>query len=96
MRDVLKGPVALVAEKLGRATLATYEQIDETIVIKVRPGSGLGCVAGGGETALTRNVGKSSIAMPLQERHTLGKLPSATQHQNVQAAVIVVIGLDQV
>ena len=84
MSDVLKSSVALVAEKLGRATLTAHEKIDEAIVVDIGPRPGLGCARVRGQATLASYIGKSSVAIVFQERHALGKFPSASQHQNVQ------------
>src|ERR1700727_517097 len=56
----------------------------------LRVGGGLSQTAGGGD------VGKGSVAIISQQRFALRKLPGAAQHENIQAAVVIVIALNHV
>ena len=53
-------------------------------------------VAGSAQPACRGHVGEGAVAIVPQQRVALGQLPPAAQHEDVLAAVVVVVGLNQV
>ena len=95
-RDVLEGAVAAVAEQLRRTVLVADEQIDEAVVVDVGPRRRLRAGGRAGQAARDRHVGERAVAVVAEQRLALRRLPPAAQHEHVLAAVVVVVGLQQV
>ena len=95
MRDVFERAVAFVAEEMAGPVFVADEQIEIAVVINVGPDSGLR-LHGQVEAAGCGYVGESAVAIVAQQRGALGKFPGATQDEDVETAVIVVIRLDEV
>src|SRR5580704_4624105 len=95
MRDVFEGAVALVAIEMAGSILVAHEKIEIAVVINVGPNAGLR-LQGQVKPAGCGHVGESAVAIVAQQRRTLGKFPGATQDEDVETSVIVVIGLDKV
>src|SRR5262249_17893406 len=93
--DVLKRAIAPIEKKLERLSLIADKQIEPAIIIYIDPYCRLGA---GGFTQAARDgdIGESPVAIFPQQRFPLVKLIGSTQHQDVKAAVIVVIGLQNV
>src|SRR5688572_3556645 len=94
--DVLERAVAVVAEQLRRPVFVADEQIEKAIVVDIGPGRGLRAGQHLRQSARDRHVGKGAVAVVAQQRLALRHLPPAAQHQNVEMAVVVVVGLQDV
>ncbi len=95
-RDVFEGTAALVQEQLRGAILVADEQIEQSIVVDIRPRRGLRARRRLCQSACRRHIGEGAVAVVPQQRLALGHLPPAAQHQDVLAAVVVVVGLNHV
>jgi hypothetical protein len=71
MSDILKSSIALVVEESGPGHFTAHEKIDEAIVIDIRPRSAWVAPARS-QAILAGHIGKSSVTIIFQERHTLG------------------------
>ena len=92
----MEGPVSLIEEHLARAVFVADKEIEEPIIINVRPHGGLRASRRLGQACLTGNVGKRSVTVVTQERFAHGEFPRPAQYEQVHASVVVVIGLNQV
>ena len=92
--DILKGPVSFIQEKLGRAAFVGHEQVQQAVVVNVRPDRGLGIGGRHRQAALFGHIRKGPIAIVAQQRFALPKaLPGSAQHQHIQTSVVVVVRL---
>ena len=93
--DVLKCAVAVVQEKLIRLVFIADVEIQVAVVIDIHPHGGLrrGWL---GEAGFRRDISEDAVAVVAKQRFPLCRFPATAQHQDIQAAVIVVIGLDDV
>ena len=96
MGDVLERAVFLVQEELSGAVLISHEQVQPPVVVDVGPDGGLRARRRPRHTAGDGDVGEGPVAVVAQQRLALRQLPSATQHQDVETAVVVVVGLQDV
>ncbi len=96
MRDILEPGAALVQEQLRRAVLVADEQIEESVVVDVHPHRRLRRSGRFSQAALGGDVGERPVAVVPQQRLALRHFPAAAQNQNVFAAVVVVVGLQDV
>jgi len=96
MGNILKSPVAAVAEQLTRAIFVTNEQVDEAVVINVSPDGSLCARCRFRQPGGLRNIGESAVAVISQKRLTYRKLPGAAQNQQIHTTVIVIVGLNHV
>src|SRR5215813_1582857 len=93
--NVLKRAVAPVEKKLERLSFIADEEVEPSIIIDIDPDRSL---RAGWFAQATRNgdIGESSVAIIPQQRFPLGDLPGSTQHQNIEAAVVVIVGLQNI
>ena len=92
----MEGPIPFVEEKLARAVFVADKEIEEPIIINVRPHGGLRASGRLGQACLTGNVGKCSVTVVTQKRFAHGEFPCAAQYEQIHASVVVVIGLNHV
>src|SRR5580658_1792941 len=95
MGDVFERAIAFVAEEMAGSIFVTDEQIEIAVVVNVGPDPGLR-LHGQVEAAGCGYVGEGSITIVAQQRWALGKFPRATQDEDVETSVIVIIRLDEV
>ena len=103
-RDVDERAVALVPEQLtrrvhARVGLVADVEIHVAVVVVVGPAAGLRRVARLGEPRVERDVGEAPLAVVPQQRVRvlpLAPQPRAAQHERVDVAVVVVVGLAHV
>ena len=92
----LERAVAEIAVKAIGADLGGDEQVEKPVIIVIGPGSGDG-IRRGHEASLPGNVGESAVAVVAQQARPHGmRGPSAPNDEEVQEAVVVVIGLDEI
>ena len=94
--DLLEGSVTVVVEKLARSIFIADEEIEVPVVVDVRPGACLCTGRGYGQAGFPGDVGEGSIAVVAQQRLSLAGLPASAQHQNIHAAIVVIIGLHHI
>ena len=95
-RDVLERAVALVQEQLGGAVLVADKQVHEPVVVDIGPHRRLRAGGRPGQAARLCDVGERAVAVVAQQRLALGDHPRAAQGEDVEAAVVVVVGLHDV
>ena len=95
MRDVFERAVTFVAVEMAGTIFIADEQIEIAVVVNVGPDSGLR-LHGQIEAAGRGYVGEGAVTIVAQQRGALRKFPGATQDEDVETSVIVVISLDKV
>jgi hypothetical protein len=90
-----KCAVAVVQEKLIRLVFVAYVEIEESVVIDIHPHGSLrrGWL---GQAGFHGDIGEGAVTVVAQQGFPHCRFPAAAQDQDIQAAVIVVIGLDNV
>jgi hypothetical protein len=83
-------------KELRRAVLVADEQVQEPVVVDVGPDRRLRPGRRLRQAARHGDVGERPVAVVAQQRLPLRRFPAATQHQDVEMAVVVVVGLDDV
>jgi hypothetical protein len=64
--DILKSPVSFVQEKLGRTRFVDHKQVQQAVVVNVRPNGRL-CISGGYRQAtLFGHIREGSVAVVTQ------------------------------
>src|SRR3984893_4945906 len=96
MRNVFKCAVPSVAKELAGAIFAAHKQVQVAVVVDIGPHGRLSVCSRFGQAARGGHIGECAIAIVLQQRLALGKLPRSTQDKNVEATIIVVVGLHEV
>ena len=96
VRDVLECAIAVVQEKLSGTVFAADEKIEQAVVVDVGPNRGLGAGGRLGEAGGFGDVGECAVAIIFQERLALRNFPAAAENEDVRAAVVVVVGLNDV
>src|SRR5579864_1097266 len=96
MRDVFEDAIAFVQEKLGWAIFVSDKQVQKTIVIDVHPNRGLSASGMLGQPARLSHISEGAVAVVAQQGLSLRDLPASAKHEDVNTAVIVEIGLNNV
>src|SRR3984957_1631108 len=65
--DVLECAITAVAKKLHGSIFIGHDQVDESVVVNVRPHCRLGTCGGFRETALVRHVRECAVAIVAQK-----------------------------
>src|SRR5207244_138327 len=94
--NVLKGAISPIEKELARPVLVADKEVEETVVVDVRPSCRLRPRGRFRQSSLTRNVRECSVAIVPQKRFAQGKFPRASQNENVHTPVVVVIRLNHV
>ncbi len=63
-----------------------------SVAVEVSPGGGLGS-NGDAQPGGDRHVGEAAVALVAEQRRPSGRLPPSSQQQNVEIAIIVVVGV---
>ena len=94
--DVLEGAVPTVAEERGRALFVADEEVEPAVVVVIGPDRGMGATDGAAEARLGGDVGERPVAVVAQQGVAHRELPAAAHHEEVEPAVVVVVGLHDV
>jgi hypothetical protein len=92
-RDILERPITFVAEQLARCQLVADEQIEPAVVVEIEPRHRMRRIDRAGEACLARHIGESAIAVVAQQRVAHRDLPAAAMDEEIEMAVVVVVGL---
>ena len=91
--DFLERAVSLVVIETVFLSLASDEQVDPAVVIIIAPACGDG-IDGGEQSGLLGDVAEAPITVISQERGPHRPVdPGSARNENIQPAVIVVVGL---
>src|SRR5579871_2550914 len=77
--NVFKGAVSLVMKKLAASFFRANKQVEQPVIVDIRPGGRLRGGQVGFESAFSGHVGKCAVAVIPHERAAHGELPSSAQ-----------------
>src|SRR5439155_16836522 len=94
--ELLESAVAAVAIQPVVARFVADIEIEKTIVIEVGPGSAVG-IDGIHQAGFAGHVGEGAVAVVAEQSRPYGVLqPGAARNKQVQEAIVVVVGLDEI